>query len=133
VGERGVSFPDLSHGSPYVPLIAETDDERSALLDWSSIIDEDLGRGERRHQLLGYPRGSQRDTLKSAARGFLATNGDTDAVNEEARRLRLILQLGEDEEAGLQWADGGNIAFIARPDDLAAARFVRSWASTELG
>lgn len=134
VATAGLSFPDFRPESPYLALVAESEDDRDALMDWSSIVDEDMGRVGS-HQLLGYPKGYQRDTLLTAAKGFVASDPTTSrpTAAEEARRLRLLLQLGEEPGAGLHWFDGGNLSFVLRDDDLAAARFDHAWAVMELG
>lgn len=44
VAKTGLSFADFGRESPYLALVAENADDREALFDWSSVVDEDQGR-----------------------------------------------------------------------------------------
>jgi hypothetical protein len=128
VGTRGLSFPDFGHESPYVPLVVDREKEREALFDWSSVIDDDLGR-RGSHQLLGHARGYQRDTMVAVAEHFPGLEGTADS----ARHLQLLLQLHDDDESRLDWFGDGNLAFVMQREDLARQRFDRVWSAFELG
>lgn len=49
------------------------------------------------------------------------------ALASGAQEWRLLLQLGSEEKAGMQWADSGMLYFWIREDDLVQRRFDKVW------
>jgi hypothetical protein len=64
------------------------------------------------HRLLGHPDAVQGDPRP-----------DSDVV--------LLLQVSEDDRAGMEWGDSGSVYFMIRNSDLAALRFDRAWAELQ--
>ncbi|MBW8733189.1 MAG: DUF1963 domain-containing protein, partial [Asticcacaulis sp.] len=49
------------------------------------------------------------------------------ALRQRPRDWRLLLQLDSDDEAGMNWGDGGILYFWIRTTDLAAKDFSKVW------
>jgi hypothetical protein len=75
-------------------------------------FDQEVADAGPSHRMLGHPDAVQRDPRPRA-----------DVV--------LLLQLSEDDRAGMEWGDSGCVYFMIRDSDLAALRFDRAWAELQ--
>ncbi len=81
-------------------------------------------------QIGGHSRSVQGDVAHLAACWTLGTptrSTDTTTVAAEAREWRVLLQLCDDDRLDMVWGDCGVGYWMIRADDLATARFDRTW------
>ncbi len=78
-----------------------------------------------RHWLGGHALPVQDAVEMQAAYTHLSGRADWQdpALEQEARRWRLLAQFDSDDQAGMRWGDMGTLFWLMHPDDLAAHRF----------
>jgi uncharacterized protein YwqG len=92
-------------------------------------------RDEPRHQIDGYPRPVQCDTMElGCERIFRGVEREDESVDEilraqeaAAREWRLLLQMDSDDELGVMWGDAGMLYFWVREAEARAGRFENVW------
>lgn len=106
IPEREATLPPAWHG-PMTSHLELPDEAWSAYEFDQEVVDQGPW-----HRMLGHPDDVQGDPRPS---------GD----------VVLLLQLSEDDGAGMEWGDTGCIYFMIRGTDLAALRFDRAWAQLQ--
>ena len=98
-------------------------DERDHYMDLLETNDALNKTGVPRHQYLGHGSYLQSNAL-ALARGAAAEAG---VVAGKSESWRMILQLDDDDKAGLSWSGSGRLHVFVPEKDLSNARFERAW------
>lgn len=75
------------------------------------------------HQLLGWPNTIQTDLQHSSEIHEKGLSWTDDIAVEDLNKWQLLLSVGDDDELGPVWNDGGVLYFMIRHDDLIQRRF----------
>jgi uncharacterized protein YwqG len=81
------------------------------------------------HRLLGHPDAIQGDMTRRITYALAEADLEhpTDALEDEARKWRLLLQIDSEDQANMMWGDLGRLYVFLREEDLASGRFERAF------
>jgi uncharacterized protein YwqG len=88
------------------------------------------------HRLLGYPQlisNPMEVECQVVSQGIFMGNGDGDKdprygeLVKGANQWQLLLQIDSDDNACMQWGNGGRLYYWIRSDDLARGKFDNVW------